>query len=92
MKQQSETSMNIRLWLTTACSTIVSIAALYFGLNHSKFCFKQMRYLTDTEKIQMAFNYHSRCVGWVEQSETQHLQVFEVLGFISQPNLQYYYL
>ncbi|QXE23603.1 hypothetical protein B6N60_02293 [Richelia sinica FACHB-800] len=28
-----------------------------------------------------------RCVGWVEQSETQHLQGFRVLGFVPQPNL-----
>ncbi|MBD2664326.1 hypothetical protein [Richelia sinica] len=28
-----------------------------------------------------------RCVGWVEQSETQRLQGFRVLGFVPQPNL-----
>ncbi|OUL27451.1 hypothetical protein BV372_25895 [Nostoc sp. T09] len=29
----------------------------------------------------------NRCVGWVERSETQQLQDFEVLGFVPQPNL-----
>jgi hypothetical protein len=48
--------MTLRFWLTTVCSTIVSVTTLYFGLNYSKFCFKQMRYLSDKEKIQMAFN------------------------------------
>ncbi|MBD2163120.1 hypothetical protein H6G04_01760 [Calothrix membranacea FACHB-236] len=28
-----------------------------------------------------------RCVGWVERSETQHIQGFEALGFVPQPNL-----
>lgn len=28
----------------------------YFGLNHSGFCFAQMRYLSDEEKIRLAFN------------------------------------
>jgi hypothetical protein len=30
---------------------------------------------------------YDRCVGWVEQSETQRLQDFRVLGFVPQPNL-----
>ena len=51
--------MTLRFWLTTVCSTIVSVTTLYFGLNYSKFCFKQMRYLSDKEKIQMAFNYQN---------------------------------
>ncbi len=28
-----------------------------------------------------------RCVGWVERSETQHIQGFGMLGFVPQPNL-----
>lgn len=28
----------------------------------------------------------SRCVGWVEQSETQQMQVFKVLGCVPQPD------
>ncbi|MFM8008699.1 MAG: hypothetical protein ACKO86_28085, partial [Dolichospermum sp.] len=49
-------SMTLRFWLTTVSTTIVSVTTLYFGLNYSKFCFKEMRYLNDKEKIQMVFN------------------------------------
>ena len=32
----------------------------YFGLNYSGFCFDQMRYLTDEEKIRSVFDYQNK--------------------------------
>ena len=32
---------------------------IYFGLNYSGFCFAEMRYLSDEEKIRSVFNYQN---------------------------------
>lgn len=34
----------------------LTFLTVYFGLNYSGFCFAKMRYLTDEEKIKLAFN------------------------------------
>lgn len=37
----------------------LTILVAYFGLNYSGFCFAKMRYLSDYEKIQGAFDYQN---------------------------------
>ena len=34
----------------------LTVLNVYFGLNYSGFCFAKMRYLSDEEKIKLAFN------------------------------------
>ncbi|MGB3207697.1 MAG: hypothetical protein WBB28_22155 [Crinalium sp.] len=35
----------------------LTVLIAYFGLNYSGFCFAEMRYLSDIEKIKSVFNY-----------------------------------
>ncbi len=37
----------------------IPLAIGYFGLNYSGFCFAQMRYLSDEEKIRSVFDYQN---------------------------------
>ncbi len=48
-----------RICLITLFLVIPLTLLGYFGLNYSGFCFAQMRYLSDEEKIRSVFNYQN---------------------------------
>ncbi|MFN6513358.1 MAG: hypothetical protein RMY29_002500 [Nostoc sp. CreGUA01] len=35
----------------------ITILGIFYSLNYSGFCFAKMRYLSDEEKLRIAFNY-----------------------------------
>ncbi|MGJ5628722.1 hypothetical protein [Nostoc sp. CALU 1950] len=38
----------------------LSLLSIFYSLNYSGFCFAKMRYLSDEEKLRMAFDYNNR--------------------------------
>jgi len=38
----------------------LTILSIFYSLNYSGFCFPKMRYLSDEEKLKIAFNYNNR--------------------------------
>ncbi|MEH2285670.1 MAG: hypothetical protein V7K90_30880 [Nostoc sp.] len=38
----------------------LTMLSIFYSLNYSGFCFAKMRYLSDDEKLRIAFNYNNR--------------------------------
>jgi len=38
----------------------ITILGIFYSLNYSGFCFAKMRYLSDEEKLRIAFNYYNK--------------------------------
>ena len=60
---------------------IIIFFVFYTGMNYSGFCFKEIRYLTDKEKIQRVFNYQNNREAMPIESTNKGTQYYKQIKY-----------